>query len=1293
MRKSLIPYILATFAIIYIFTGNTAFGAQAWKPLDNNFVMEQAKGVTRDLYPDSDVVVVDGQTWIRYREDGTYSQWFEQYVKVITQKGKRHYRDLTSSFSIPYNTTKFTLVEVIGKDGKVRSVDVSKNSREMVEQSQMESNIYNPNDKVLQVSIPELEVGEVVHYIIQDEFTKARMAGTFNDFIDLEGTDPIKQLSYTVVAPKTKPLNSIVLKSEIPGTVVYSKVDTEDEIIYQWVARNISRAFEEPEMPPLYTQVQRLLVSTIPDWGTVSRWYWNISKQHLTKTTPEMHSTVQHLVSGIKSKDKKIEAVFRWVSQEVRYLGIVAETEAPGYEPHDVSMTFERRAGVCRDKAALLVAMLRLAGFDAYPVLIMSGPKKDMEVPQPYFNHAIVGVKKADGKYMLMDPTDESTRELFPSYLNNMSYLVATPKGETLFTSPVIPSGQNMMRISTAGSLDMKDTLKAETTFRFEGINDNAFRGYFSRVSDEEKRTYFEKILRTQIPAARLTGFTITPENMLDISQKLQVKISFTADDFVVHAKTVSLFPQFRFGDSAGVVNHLIQRMGLKERKYIYRSQLTAGVAETMDIAVDPSLGKALNLPFKESADDEGSSWSRSISFSDHKLKALNRFEMKLPEYTPVQYKLAQDTLKKIEKANRIKLAFSRVSSSQTTLDPRQDAYRPEAIILDELVDVDIADETAWTETRHMKIKVLTYSGKKRYGDLQVPFNPVWDDVDVQKVMVTSPTGQTREIRKNEINIMDEKWVGYAARYPAGKIMVASMPGLQEGSIIDYTVVMKKKNRQNFFLEGVFQNFDPTESVTVRLHVPDGIKLKVGKSAGGFGLPEAWKPFPDGFISEKKTRAGNKTVYEFSAKDVPPIRKEEDLPPAYVFKPTIFVSSGNLARYASEILDVLKKAASPQPEITRKTQEIIHTAPAGVGKIKSIRDFVAENIQDVDIEIAEMPLSMISPAGKILADGYGHSADKAVLLYAMCKAAGFLPEFVLVADAPSAAVIQRPVEEFSSSDWFDKVLVRVKVDGGYIYLGDTDQYAELGSTSIQGRPVLITGSGKMETVSAKGPELEDRIDESISVDLSANGDATIHIHRSRFGVEHARFMKDYKEMPPEERKRRFQEIVSAISKAATPLGAYSVSMDTYPGTEDFTVRVPCYAVRLGDMLSLDIPGLARSVSSVTGDERFSPLSRDAYTKRHEKVEVLLPEGVQSIEMIPPRTMQYTIPGSGDITLETKIFPSSNDKSRKGGMRVEIKQDVDLKPFIVLPGDYQKLIEVHRAISHSSSRMLMVKMKE
>jgi hypothetical protein len=43
-------------------------------------------------------------------------------------------------------------------------------------------------------------------------------------------------------------------------------------------------------------------------------------------------------------------------------MGLTPEKDRPGFEPHDVEITYGKKYGVCRDKAALLVSMLREAG-------------------------------------------------------------------------------------------------------------------------------------------------------------------------------------------------------------------------------------------------------------------------------------------------------------------------------------------------------------------------------------------------------------------------------------------------------------------------------------------------------------------------------------------------------------------------------------------------------------------------------------------------------------------------------------------------------------------------------------------------------------------------------------------------------------------------------------------------------------------------------------------------------------------------------------------------------------------
>jgi len=75
------------------------------------------------------------------------------------------------------------------------------------------------------------------------------------------------------------------------------------------------------------------------------------------------------------------------------------------------------------------VSLLRTAGLNSYPVLINVGTKMDPEVADPFFDHAIVSVELSKGKYILMDPTDEHTRNLLPTYDCDQSFLVCRPRG------------------------------------------------------------------------------------------------------------------------------------------------------------------------------------------------------------------------------------------------------------------------------------------------------------------------------------------------------------------------------------------------------------------------------------------------------------------------------------------------------------------------------------------------------------------------------------------------------------------------------------------------------------------------------------------------------------------------------------------------------------------------------------------------------------------------------------------------------------------------------------------------
>ena len=1300
--------ILVACTLIAVFGIKPQLFASQFSALEKDAVIKSAREVTQQKYPNAEVVHVDQRSWIHYNTDGTYVQWYEAYAKILTEKGRRRYTSVTSSFTIPYNTTMFTLVEVIRSDGSAVAVDIEKNSREMVEQSQMEANIYNPNDKLLRVTIPEVNIGDLVHFIMFDDFTKARMPGTWSDFVTFESTDPIVRSEYIVVAPKDNPLKSIALKAEIPGTMTSSEEHTGDEIVYTWTAVDVPRAYEEPQMPKLHTQAQRLLVSTIPDWETISRWYWELSKPHIFKTTPQMEKKVNDIVRGIDDSTEKIEAIFQWVSQGVRYLGITAEKDAPGYEPHPVNMTFERRAGVCRDKAALLVSMLRLAGFEAFPVLIMNGPKKDPEVPQPYFNHAVSAVRLEDGTYLLMDPTDESTKELFPSYLNNQSYLVATPEGETLLTSPITPVEKNMMFIETTGSLDKQGNLKAVSQLRFEGINDNAYRGFFSRLSPEERRQYFERVIKRIAPGAMLTSHDIVPSNMLDTSRGLSATLSFEIKDYYVQGDGTVMLPPVRMGGSIGMVNFLTREMGLKERKYPYVTDMACGVAETFRLDLGQAVGKPVSLPESDALDNSGATFQHAVSIKDDVLIRNNTFTLNLPEYSPDEYRELKQTLKKIETDSKKMPIFSPIAvSADHSRQPWYAAYKPDAIILEEVDEFDVASASSWTETKKMKMKVLTYAGKKRFSDLHVRYNPAWEEVEILSAVVTTPAGEKVVIEDKEMNVMDAVWAADASRYPASKVLVVSLPGVEEGSLIEYTIKRKKTGRLFFSINGEFssldmarirkergasrnvitvngvlRSFEPIELKTLRITIPKGMQLTVSDGDDVNCLSVAR-------VSKEHYVRDGKAVYEFIAAQVPPVVEEDFMPPWYSFNPVIFASSVDWKQYAEDVEKTFLKASSSQEKTKAKALEIIAGIDDEKIKIKKIRDYVAKNIKYIDVAFGDMPLTNISAADQVLMDGYGNSADRAVVLHAMLDSAGFKPEIVLASWICDTEGLVGTLYSHPFHQWFSDVLVRAQSGGRYVYLNDTDQYAALGSTKNFGHPGLVLKSGEFEVIENASEDLDDGRDAEISIELMANGNVVMKNTRKVYGGDYASFNKRFFEMPPEERIRYHQKLVSGISQAAEPQGSYITDYETYPGVEEFSVTAEDYAIRQGNYLYLDLPGLISALEGVNGDMRKNPVYLTQNRKSSITLEVALPKGVKAVSIMPPEKMAMPVRHSGEILLETELV---YDEENHRPAILNIRQHVDLDPAVIMPEEYPQLLQTQRILSHPRSQMILLELE-
>lgn len=150
-------------------------------------------------------------------------------------------------------------------------------------------------------------------------------------------------------------------------------------------------------------------------WEGVGRWYDRLVAEVPRNAAP-VRDKARELTAGKASRREKAEALAAFVRRQVRYVAV--EVGIGGFRPGAPQDVLTRRWGDCKDKAFLLIDLMREAGIEAWPVLIQaaSGDRVDRDFPSPnQFNHAIVAVSPdgldlgsdapVAGGYLFLDAT------------------------------------------------------------------------------------------------------------------------------------------------------------------------------------------------------------------------------------------------------------------------------------------------------------------------------------------------------------------------------------------------------------------------------------------------------------------------------------------------------------------------------------------------------------------------------------------------------------------------------------------------------------------------------------------------------------------------------------------------------------------------------------------------------------------------------------------------------------------------------------------------------------------------
>lgn len=173
---------------------------------------------------------------------------------------------------------------------------------------------------------------------------------------------------------------------------------------YRLHRQDIPAVHDEGEYPSEYSPYAWLEYSEFPAWESVAAWAEGLYQVDL-HSQQQVAAVARQLKSESSDKDDYISRALFFVQNEIRYLGL--EFGENSHLPHSPAEVLQKRYGDCKDKALLLIALLRQEGIEAYPALVSTRSRAAIAkgLPSPgAFDHVITLVE-FDGRRFWLDGT------------------------------------------------------------------------------------------------------------------------------------------------------------------------------------------------------------------------------------------------------------------------------------------------------------------------------------------------------------------------------------------------------------------------------------------------------------------------------------------------------------------------------------------------------------------------------------------------------------------------------------------------------------------------------------------------------------------------------------------------------------------------------------------------------------------------------------------------------------------------------------------------------------------------
>jgi hypothetical protein len=495
-----------------------------------------AKNVDLGHFGDGKAAVIIGD-WNDFTVDATgkFMQSERRAIRVLNRRSAERY---LKAVGYENNDTKVISIQTwaIAPSGRV----IQSGKKDLITESGFAEFEVFSDDRMKIINIPGAEDGSLVGFEVVTQ-----------------GRIPINGEKFRM--EEEIPIHQGELHVSVPSGSMHWFVNHPDriEVVSQTsngaTFRTVNRPGipDEPDAPPFSSLAAEVVVnydskgpSALQSWEEVGRTYHALFDGP-EKPGQEIASQVETLAAGKADELSKIDALYNFVSRQIRYVAI--EIGIGGYQPHPAIEVYKNRYGDCKDKATLLMAMLDHIGLRGYPPLV--GTRRDVEADPKVptlatFDHMIVALPvPADlrpaverlpaydpqSQILWIDPTSETdSLGQVPEMDQGVFALISYPDHGDLRRIPETSPDKNGVEYTAHVRLQPGGNGAADVEVKYLGASNAEMHDFYRGLSQDAIRRKFEERIGRYVSQSNFQQAFIS--GVEDNRRQIAEKFSFTGD-------------------------------------------------------------------------------------------------------------------------------------------------------------------------------------------------------------------------------------------------------------------------------------------------------------------------------------------------------------------------------------------------------------------------------------------------------------------------------------------------------------------------------------------------------------------------------------------------------------------------------------------------------------------------------------------------------------------------------------------------------------------------------------------